>query len=117
MGPLYYNLSHSVVAESWARGVDWDLTRMVYPDYLGVSFLADHPDYTPVVVDMIDGGSDVNSGVGEKKGDKVTGYTIRQIEDALQRKRTWESWKENIKNKYNNGTEQHLDDLFYYWHD
>ncbi len=87
---------------------------MIYPGYAGVEAdLDNYPDYTPVVVDMIDGGSDVNSGYEDEK---VTGYTIRQIEDALQRKRTWESWKENIKNKYNNGTEQHLDDLFRRWH-
>ncbi|MCY4561152.1 MAG: hypothetical protein OXC03_02335, partial [Flavobacteriaceae bacterium] len=45
----------------------------------------------------------------------VVGYTISQIEAALKGKRTWTSWRDNIKAKYNNATEHHLDPLFQLW--
>ena len=40
------------VAESWARGVQWELARIIYPDYRGGATI--RPNYTQVVVDMID---------------------------------------------------------------
>ena len=58
---------------------------------------------------MLDGISSTNS------YDQVNGYTIRQIEDALQGKRTWNIWRDNIKNLHNNATENNLDTLFDYW--
>ena len=47
--------------------------------------------------------------------DQVAGYTIRQIEDALPGQLTWNAWKTNIKNLYNNATENNLDALFDFW--
>ena len=47
--------------------------------------------------------------------DAVSGYTIREIEDALQSKKSWNELKDNIKNKNNNATENNLDTLFNYW--
>ena len=47
--------------------------------------------------------------------DDVHGYTIRQIEDALIGQREWNGWRDNIKNRYNNETEENLDELFAYW--
>jgi len=95
------------VSESWARGVQWALTRMVYP----TNIMENYPDYdfrnyTGVVQDMLDGIEDY---------DQVSGYTIRQIEDALIGQKTWNGWKNNIKNKYTNDTENNLDALFDYW--
>ena len=62
--------------------------------------------YTGVVVDMIDpiGGTD-----------QVTGYTIRQIEDALNGKTTWNSWRDNIINTIENDKEENLATLFDRW--
>ena len=72
-----YNPTSTIVAESWARGVQWALTSSEYPGYVpeyrGV--------YTGVVQDMID--SDVNS--PRKKNSTitpsefVTRYSISQI--------------------------------------
>ena len=43
---------------------------------------------------------------------------VHQIEDALKGQKSWESWKNNIKNKYtSNGTRNNLDALFDYWGD
>jgi hypothetical protein len=47
--------------------------------------------------------------------DQVSGYSIRQIEDALQSKKTWNEWRDNIKNSYNNATEKNLYALFAHW--
>jgi hypothetical protein len=47
--------------------------------------------------------------------DNVTGYTIRQIEDALIAQKTWNAWRDNIKSKYDNATENNLDALFANW--
>ena len=46
------NFSKLILAESWARGVEWELTRMIYPDYLGRERRTN--DYTLVVADLID---------------------------------------------------------------
>ncbi|AWG21746.1 hypothetical protein FFWV33_09435 [Flavobacterium faecale] len=47
--------------------------------------------------------------------DNVDGYTIRQIEDALIGQKKWNDWRDNIKNKYENETENNLDALFIFW--
>ena len=64
---------------------------------------------------MIDAATDVNNGLGPTNGDNVTGYTMRQIEDALIGINTWGKWKDNIKNKYNNATKNNVDALFASW--
>ncbi|HMM11622.1 MAG TPA: hypothetical protein PKE03_05965 [Bacteroidales bacterium] len=95
------------VSESWARGVQWVLTGMVYPpNSMGNYPTYNFGNYTGVVQDMID---------GIEGYDQVTGYTIRQIEDALIGQLTWNAWRDNIKNLYNNATENNLDALFAYW--
>jgi hypothetical protein len=107
-----FDNSEKIVKESWASGVEWVLTRMVYPGYANVYgrrkggssdpfFL-----YTGVVEDMI-------NGIGGY--DQVNGYSIRQIEDALQGQKNWNGWRDNIKNRYENATENNVDALFDFW--
>jgi hypothetical protein len=98
-----YQTVDDKVKESWARGVQWELTRMVYPIYRNTYF----GNYTGIVEDMIDDNYSAN--------DKVTGYTIRQIENSLMYQKTWNDWKNKIKNDYENSTENNLDQLFNYW--
>ena len=117
MTEYWYLASAAKVKESWARGVEWELTRMVYPTYRGGSATS---TYTPIVTDMIDPNytsesKDDNLNVG-LWNDNVTGYTIRQIEDALVGSRTWGDWRRSIKNSpYYNPTRHHLDALFDNW--
>jgi hypothetical protein len=49
--------------------------------------------------------------------DNVSGYTIRQLQDALIGAGYWSQWRDNIKNRYNNPTEISLDELFNNWQD
>lgn len=107
-----FNDTESKVKESWARGVQWELTRMVYPNYLGGGTI--RPNYTQVVVDLIDFPVDRNNGAGAPS-DQVQGYSIRQIEDALNGQESWNSWRDNIINRYNNGTEANVPTLFSFW--
>jgi hypothetical protein len=74
------------VKESWARGVEWELTRMKYEGYIPPYF----GDYTGVVQDLID---------GESGYDQVSGYTIKQIEDVLEDTSSWEDWKNQLSKK------------------
>lgn len=96
------NNLESKVKESWARGVQWELTRMVYPSYQPFYF----GDYTGVVQDLIDGKSGY---------DQVENYTIKEIEGVLSSTSSWDSWKNNLKNRYNNATENNLDAVFNRW--
>ncbi|SHF96323.1 hypothetical protein SAMN05444372_101352 [Flavobacterium micromati] len=101
------------VKESWARGVQWELTRMVHNGYRGGSTI--RPSYTQVVVDMIDSSNDFNNGSENLQEDNVNGYSIKQIEDVLSNSSSWDAWKNNLKNKYNNETENNVDALFNHW--
>lgn len=117
-----YNNSDLIVAESWARGVQWELTRMVYPLYEPVY---GRRSYSGVVQDMIDGFKTRISGFYNEGGnwvslrrnydDRVSGYTIRQIEDALKGQTSWEGWRDNIIRMYNNETEHNLQATFNFW--
>ncbi|QDH79261.1 hypothetical protein FKX85_09540 [Echinicola soli] len=109
------NNTDDKVQESWARGVQWALGRLRYPNYKGRERSFD--DYTLVVADMNDDvdSNNTNYGFGYLFGetqDQVSGYTIKQIEDVLSYTSTWNDWKNNIKNRYTNGPENNLDALF-----
>jgi hypothetical protein len=109
------NNTEEKVKESWARGVQWALGRLRYPNYPGGN--TNRPSYTQVVVDMIDGPSvtDQNFGSERLSEDNVSGYTIKEIEDALIGQGSWNGWRDNIKIKYANATENNLDALFAHW--
>jgi hypothetical protein len=65
-----YDNSSSEVIESWASGVEWAITRLVYTNYNIDYFTKVDSYYTRIVVDMIDGISGY---------DKVSGYTILEL--------------------------------------
>lgn len=49
--------------------------------------------------------------------DRVNGYTIKQLEQALIGARLLTGWRDNIKTKYDNPTEVYIDELFNNWQD
>jgi len=112
----HYNnndLATNMMAESWARGAEWFLTKMEYSDYRGGNVVL--PEYTNVVIDMIDFNFDnSNNGYSDNR-DFVFGYNIIQIQDALNGAANGTDWKNNIRNNYDNNTENNLDALFSAW--
>ncbi|UUC43885.1 hypothetical protein [Flavobacterium cerinum] len=118
-----YRDADKIVIESWARGVERSLTRMVYTSY-EPSY--NRLRYTGMVHDALDGfktrtssyyftDSNPYSLLTRSYQDQVSGYTIRQMEDALQNQKKWDGWKNNIKNMFNNSTENNLDATFAFW--
>ena len=119
-----YTQTSLTVCESWATGVQYVLTRMVYLNYKG-RWCNFGDDYKNVIMDMIDTPAEItyyqpnnygftNYGYASPQ-DEVEGYTIVQIQDALIDQTSWLDWRNNIKNLYNNGTENNLDALFNVW--
>ena len=48
--------------------------------------------------------------------DRVSGYTIKQIENSLRNTNSWNEWKEHIKEQYPSNPENvYLDELFNNW--
>jgi len=107
-----YHYAEDKMVESWACGVQWYLTQMVYTNYPGRR--QGSPNYTNVVIDLVDKEGDSNNGKNERQGDKVTGYTMSQIESALIGCNTWNKWRDKLKT-YNNATKQYIDELFAAW--
>lgn len=109
-----YNNAEDKMCESWASGVQWYLTKMIYSTYKGR--LQGNSNYTNVVIDLIDSHTDYdNNGKSYNEGDKVDGYTMDQLETALIGCNTWIKWRDNIKNKNDNETEKYIDQLFALW--
>ena len=50
-----------------------------------------------------------------RPNDRVSGYTPKQLEESIKNIASWGPWKNSIKSKYNNPTEQFLDELFANW--
>lgn len=105
------------VVESWARGVQWFLTKDIYPSYMGEypgDYIYGKGHLTNVVIDLIDGPSDHNYGEGNPSNDYVSGLNIVNIQNALQGCISWNEWKDNIISYYTD-YEQAIKDIFDYW--
>ena len=102
------------VKESWAVGVQWYLTKMIYPNYRGFS---DWSNYTNVVMDLMDTENDHsnNEGKNEAQGDSISEVPISEIETALNGCTTWEQWRNNIKQNYDNEKQEKIEALFAVW--
>jgi len=113
-----YRNSDLNLIESWAVGVQWQLTRMVYPGYLGRP--NGTANYTNVIMDMIDGPGEVFSDIDFQYGwgnpiDHVGGYNIVQIQNALDGARNFNDWRNNIINQTTNPTSNNLNTLLNFW--
>ncbi|AUS06387.1 hypothetical protein [Pseudotamlana carrageenivorans] len=84
--------------------------------------IAWQPFYTSLGYDLID---DINQNTdifhtyadyGAYPQDRVSGYTIKQIENSMKNTIIWDIWKENLKKQNpNNPTNKYLDELFNNW--
>ncbi len=48
--------------------------------------------------------------------DRVSGYTIAQIEQGLRGARSWDQWRDNMIIRHSNATENRLNELFANWY-
>jgi len=69
--------------------------------------------YTPLVIDLVDG-LNQNTLNSYLPVDRVSGYTLNQIQSALNNSRNLTQWKNKLVNNYNNPTDQFIDDVFSY---
>lgn len=113
-GPGDFFFTRTRVKETWARGVQWELTRMLYPEYPGGSNNV-NDGYTSLVIDLIDPAETPMIPNNGLENDNVTGYGIRQLEDALRLQQTGTNWENNIIDNYKNATEDEVPALFNHW--
>lgn len=118
-----YKDVYDIVKESWARGASVNIANDIYPLF---EKECSRKRYTGIISDLMDNDSNIKFSYKVYKNDKeitktyfytdkVSGYTINQIESALYRSKSWNDFKINLKNLYNNATEIYLDDLFNDW--
>lgn len=143
LGVDAYNLGYllgvhnqaEAVIESWAMGVEWRFAMARYRDKFGDTVyeyedvqdnpnfqrqtIEEFPAYTSIVVDMID---DHNQIIEETAGwdgilpnDRVSGYSILEVQQGLQGTRSWHEWRDNMKN-ITNPTSGNIDELFGNWY-
>lgn len=108
-----YNFADGKMCESWAVGVQWYLTKDVYPTYKGRYYGG---NYTNVVMDLLDT-SDNDSNINGTP-ETITGYDIVAIQNALIGCSTWNEWKNNVKslNTENQDEVENLFNIWYIWY-
>lgn len=129
--PLNWTLVSGIVRESWGIVVEYYFLDAYYPDYAFADGDFDQDrttiigtdsrewKYTPVFIDLIDNTNQraENNGSTEFAEDLVEGYTLAQIQDALDHRTTLSGVFEHLKNNYSNPTENHLDTLLDFYQD
>jgi len=139
-----FNFGADNVIESWAEGVEWVYATWRYGSYGDPNLGTDNyqertvggsPNYTSVVVDLIDDENQRwtrnHNGSTTFPDDRVNGYTIKQIQDAMVKlnllnigfappnnvtiNSMWDTWYMHLRNDYTNTSEQFLDELFDSW--
>lgn len=116
--------------ETWARTVEIAMTLQRYKNQFGIvnysyykngyvnyqyQTIFENNHYTSAGYDMTDNFNQRSVYGVAYPNDRVSGYTLKQLQDALVDARSWWQWRDNIKNKYDNPTEIYLDELFNNW--
>jgi hypothetical protein len=119
------------VVESWARGVQWMFTNNKYNalgftpfnHFQGWQDLTSLNElmlrgYTPVAIDLIDNRNQraENNGSTLYANDRVTGFTLLEVENALRGSRTLEVWRDKLR-LLNRVPQRDLDELFQFYID
>jgi len=130
MGPTANN--NRRLMETWATTLETLFTVRRYRDLYGVANYTynfnnfqdrtlDQLHYTSAGVDMIEGNYGLqifNQSIGfpTRPVDRVNGYTINQLENALINSSSWWEWRDRIFNvDPNNPTRNNLGELFNNW--
>jgi hypothetical protein len=111
--------SSPYLPESWAVGVEATITSDIYNNEYGqwqdikLNNSLIIGGYTPIVWDMWDDYDQrAEEGDDSYPADSVSGYTLKQLEDALYGIRDWDEWQGNIFELYSNPTKNYLAQLF-----
>jgi hypothetical protein len=122
-------LSLGIVNESWAQAVEYYFTRPYYPDRVGripdqsrADIIGDGGDdwqYTPFFIDLIDNTNqrDGNANSLQWANDNVRGYTLEQIQTALNWRTNLDGITNHLKEKNTNSTSAGLNDVFIFYDD
>lgn len=100
---------------TYARGMEWIFVKTRY----GIDTLKYFHDYTGLVPDLVDDDSYTVDGMSKK--DKVSGFSIVDVEKAFFKTKSFSKLKTYLKEKYPSGkngrkyTSSDLDALFNYW--
>lgn len=136
------NKERLVITESWADGVETILTNDRYISMFASEGYGNYRStnsfnedvlirtwngikqnrtqeemnaYTPLVADLVDNFNQrTQLGNNALPNDLVSGYTLGEIQSALDNSRTFEQWKTKLENNYNNNTEVFLNNVFDY---
>ena len=116
------------VMESWARGVEVLMTneryRRIgnpnhdYKDGYQRQSIQEEREYTSIVIDMMDNENQRvtrTSPRGPLPQDRVSGYTILQIQQGLRGVKAWYQWRDNMRG-ISNPTSNNINELFGNWH-
>lgn len=122
--------NREILSESWAEGVETIVTNDRY-QFLTSSYQSSQPsggrwnsfrqrqaisqmdEYTPIVEDLIDN-LNQNAVNSSWPIDQVAGYSLNQIQTALDNTRDLNTWERKLRENNQNATESNLNTLFIY---
>lgn len=140
--PANIALTDGITRESWANAVGYYFTLPYYPNivttrYVGTNITAafegendlsrtdiidggdDSWQYTPFFIDLRDNTNQrtIHGGNTEWANDNVSGYTLEQMQEALDKRTRLDGVCEHLRNNYSNGTEGNLNELVRFYED
>lgn len=117
--------------ETWARTVEILFSIKRYKDKFGLDYKyyqRNYQDQTTLGnIHYTSAGYDMTEEINQREHrlygngstlypiDRVSGYTVKQLEEALEGADSWWQWRDNIRNRFNNPTEIYLNELFANW--
>lgn len=133
------NREQKLMRESYAEGAETVMTNQRYRMLFGTGYRGSYREnntslrhynaqfesttvlnmnaYTPLVYDLTDNLNQNTLIFNDGRVlpvDRVSGYTLKQIQDAMKNTRKLNTWKQNLINNYHNSTEIFIDDVFNY---
>jgi len=135
--PANIVLTDGITRESWANCVEYYFTLPYYPDQVaddpttafieGIRDISrteierggdDSWQYTPFFIDLRDNTNQRTiNGNNDFADDDVSGYTLEQMQEALDKRTRLDGVCEHLRNNYGNSTENNLNDLVQFYED
>lgn len=114
---LDYLFNKAIIPESWASCVEHVITADIYNDSafhnMQLRTITSFDDgYTPLFIDLIDATNQRLAYGVNYPIDRVSGYTLGQLEDVLDGTYRFSLLKSKLIDNYDNSTEEFIDELF-----